>query len=84
MSRKPEATRRGYPSSLKGGCEAIKRQKAFLCNTIPTPMPGGTWAPVLDSPEPLFSTDAPFGKLPHIATIRALTGTRKKDQGFLE
>ena len=81
---KPEVTRRVYPSSLRRGHEAIKREKAFLCNSIPIPMPGGTWAPVLDSPEPLFSTDAPFGKLAHIATIRALTGTRKKDQGFLK
>ena len=39
---KPEVTRRGYPSSLRWGHEAIKREKAFLCNNIPIPMPGGT------------------------------------------
>lgn len=39
MSRKPRALPQRDLSSLKGGCEAIKRQKAFLYNTIPLIIP---------------------------------------------
>ena len=46
--------------------------------------PGGTWVLVLDSPEPLFTTDAPFVKLALTTTIRALARTRKKEQGILK